>query len=185
MIGDVTGHGIAPAMVTASILGGLGVLMRQGARDVMDVLCQLDESVVGACRGSYLSTVAGVIVDPAGTTQVFSCAGPPIVALSPDGDIKVVPLSSSPLGSGLKAFSIADLDAPPGSLIALCSDGLLEMRGERGRPFGVRRLGQVLARTESANLEATLMEIGSVLDDYRGQRALEDDVTLALIRVRK
>jgi anti-sigma regulatory factor (Ser/Thr protein kinase) len=126
------------------------------------------------------ATCCYAVYDPVSRTCVFASAGhpPPVIVRPGDSAAPARVSAGPPLGIGGLPFEATELALPEGSLLALCSNGLLATR-ERDIDFGFRELCQVLDRAEPS-LEATG---DAVLEALVGGRP-QDDVTLLIARTR-
>jgi len=125
-----------------------------------------------------LATCAYAIIDADSHTCTLAGAGhlPPILALS-DGTTRVPELpAGQSLGIGPASYVQARIKLPPGAILALYTDGLVESR-TRSFDQGILALRSVLAR-EHGNLEA----IGDALIASLAGRC-EDDITVILARI--
>jgi anti-sigma regulatory factor (Ser/Thr protein kinase) len=110
---------------------------------------------------------------------IASAGHPPPVIVSPDGTASTAPLSiGPPLGVGGLPFEASDMELDEGTLLALFSDGLIEMH-ERDVDQGYERLCAVLARP-GLSLERAC---DAVLGDLVTRRP-RDDVALLIARTR-
>ncbi|MET7473709.1 SpoIIE family protein phosphatase [Streptomyces sp. NPDC005648] len=192
VVGDVVGHGIH----ASATMGRL----RTAVRTLADVdlppdelLTHLDDLVTHLSTdkreisshepyvvGEVGATCLYAVYDPVSRVCTFASAGhvPPVVLL-PDGTASIVGLSPGPLlGVGGLPFECTELELPEGSLLAFCTDGLVETR-DRDIGAGLDRLCEVLAGPVSS-LEATC---DTVLKALLPQSPA-DDVALLLARTR-
>jgi serine phosphatase RsbU (regulator of sigma subunit) len=125
-----------------------------------------------------LATCAYAVIDP--VTQSCTVAGaghlPPVLAL-PDGTTRVADLpAGQSLGLGSATYGEAHIKLPPGAILALYTDGLVESR-TRSFEEGILALQSVLAR-EHGPLEAVC---DAVISSLAGR--YEDDITVILARI--
>ncbi|HEX4791858.1 MAG TPA: SpoIIE family protein phosphatase [Actinospica sp.] len=189
VVGDVVGHGI-------HALATMGRL-RTAVRTLADVdlppdelLTHLDDLVIrlsaeteaeGAGETEEIgATCCYAVYDPVSRSCVVASAGhPPPVIVPPGAAAAPARISAGPpLGIGGLPFESTEVALPEGSLLALCSNGLLATR-ERDIDFGFRDLCRVLERP-APSLEAAG---DAVLDALVGGRP-QDDVTLLIARTR-
>lgn len=129
LIGDVMGHGIAAAAVMGRLAASVRALARLDLPPVR-LLHQL-EDVLGDLAEPMLATFLYVVCDPAtGHCTVTRAGHPPPALVLPDGRVRLLDTPPGvPLGVGGVAFTPAEFDVPPGSLLVLYTDGLIEARG--------------------------------------------------------
>ena len=125
-----------------------------------------------------LATCAYAVVDADGHTCTLAGAGhlPPILAL-PDGTTRVPELpAGQSLGLGTAIYGQARIKLPPGAVLALYTDGLVESR-TRSFDQGILAMRSILAR-EHGHLEAIC---DALIASLAGR--CEDDITVILARI--
>ncbi|MFF3678001.1 SpoIIE family protein phosphatase [Streptomyces sp. NPDC002120] len=128
LIGDVMGHGIA----AAAVMGRLSATVRALARLDMSptaLLHQLEATLADLAE-PMLATFLYVVCDPAtGHCTVTRAGHPPPAVAEPDGTVYLVTTPPGvPLGVGGITFTTTEITLPPGSLLVLYTDGLIEAR---------------------------------------------------------
>jgi hypothetical protein len=175
IVGDVMGHGpdAAKSMIKVSSAAyGIACLDLPPA----EVLYHLNRIAL-TMPYPTLVTCAYVVIDPGSQSCAIATAGhlPPVLAL-PAGTTRVPDLSpGQSLGVGPASYGQARIKLPPGSILAMYTDGLVETRT---RPFddGILALRSLLAR-EHEHLDAACEQLITTLSEYQG-----DDTTLVLVR---
>ncbi|MDX3533028.1 SpoIIE family protein phosphatase [Streptomyces sp. MB09-01] len=128
LIGDVMGHGIA----AAAVMGRLSATVRALARLDMSptaLLHQLEATLADLAE-PMLATFLYVVCDPVtGHCTVTRAGHPPPAVAEPDGTVYLVKTPPGvPLGVGGITFTTTEISLPPGSLLVLYTDGLIEAR---------------------------------------------------------
>ncbi|MFI9417340.1 SpoIIE family protein phosphatase [Streptomyces werraensis] len=189
VVGDVVGHGIA----AAAAMGRLRTAIRTLADldlPPAELLTRLDRTSVHLVETDEASdveccsigaTCVYAVYDPAARTFTVALAGhPPPAVTGPDGALTFPDLPhGTPLGYGLPPHEAAVLELPPGGLVALYSDGLVEDR-RHDIGAGMERVRRALAR---AGGDSSLTDLCTAVVATL-PRAPEDDVTLLLARAR-
>ncbi len=98
VLGDVTGHGPAAAMVSAVVAGWYRRMRLEGRYDTPEMLRRLHEGMRELCRGTYMMPLAAIEVDVSGAMRGWSAAAPPLLIRRADGQIQVLQQSGTPLG---------------------------------------------------------------------------------------
>lgn len=176
IVGDVMGHGPAAAAIMAR-LSTVAFALADLGLPPSEVLRQLNRTAL-ALPHSTLVTCAYAVIDPGGHACDLATAGhlPPVLAM-PDGTTRVLSLpSGQSLGVTPAAYGQARVRLPPGTMLALYTDGLVETRT---RPFdqGIAALRSVLSGA-GRTLVTACDEIIAALGDHH-----EDDVTVVLAKV--
>lgn len=175
-VGDAMGHGPEAAAVMAQLRAATHALADLDLPPDK-LLHRLNRMAMTVTEGTFATCVCAV-VDAASGTCLLARAGhlPPLLAL-PDGSCEVVELPSGlPLGLGEATFQAAEVTLPPGAMLALYTDGLVENRG-RTFDLGIRALRAALTEIRGPLSDACDSIIGELCQHG------EDDTTLVLVRM--
>jgi len=189
IVGDAMGHGPEAAAIMAQLrtaahtLAGLELPAEQVLHRLDAMAAEMDQIGEGMTAAPFATCIYAVI-DPSGRTVEIARAGhlPPVLAL-PGGATQVLDLPAGlPLGLGTGSFEATRFSLPPGAVLALYTDGLVE---SRTRPIddGLAALRQALSSTlgqPGGVLEAACQAVTQMLREHG-----EDDITLMLARVRQ
>jgi serine phosphatase RsbU (regulator of sigma subunit)/anti-sigma regulatory factor (Ser/Thr protein kinase) len=131
VVGDVMGHGLH----AAAMMGQL--------RTAVQTLAALDSEPDQLLRGlddlaqrlgeHYLATCLYAVYDPIRSVLSVANAGhiPPVLVSAADGRGTLLPVpTGAPIGVGGVAFETVELPVRPGDRLVLCTDGLVEVRGQ-------------------------------------------------------
>lgn len=192
VVGDVVGHGLGAAAtmgqlsMEARALLSAGLAPDQVLEHLDETVTVLDDAESGLAAGysALGSTCCIALYDPVGHHVTLSSAGhlPPIL-VSPDG--RAGPLSIRPhpgLGAEFalrEPFDVYTVGVPPGSMLALYTDGLVEDRA-LSIDEGIDRLSDIVSTVHPwDSLQQTARQIVSTL----APAPQRDDVTLLLARM--
>ncbi|MGF1430261.1 SpoIIE family protein phosphatase, partial [Kitasatospora sp. LaBMicrA B282] len=194
VVGDVMGHGLRAAATMGRLRTAVRVL---AALDLPpDVLLrhvhELADDLAQGPDEALLATCVYAVYDPATARLTVAKAGhiPPVLVRPPrpgpartgsplpGGEGRVLDLpSGAPLGVGGVPFEAVELVVPEGSVLALCTDGLVESR-DKDLDVGLGRLQAVLEKPYGSIQHAC----EAVLDTMEQGRE-PDDVALLLARL--
>lgn len=196
IIGDVTGSGVAAAMVTAAAKGACDVAVRiMGAGfDLGALLVHLDGAVRRVGAGRFHLTCFAAIIDAARGEVQFANAGhvvPYVCRPAPDargGEITLSALVArgNPLGAGTAPVTrTATRPIAAGDVVVWYTDGLVESRGLDGNQFGDRRLQRALRRLDPARLDPGSVHacLAAELAAHLGGLSPGDDMTLVVAQI--
>ncbi|MFG2334188.1 SpoIIE family protein phosphatase [Streptomyces sp. NPDC048604] len=143
VIGDVMGHGIHAAAVMGQLRTAVRTLARHDIPPVA-MLRSLDD-IVTELGEDEMATCVYAVHDPATGGCVIARAGhPPPAVVTPDERISFLDgPPGTPLGTGGREFGTEEVPLPPGSLLALYTDGLIEAR-DRDLDQGLTELAMAL-----------------------------------------
>lgn len=176
VIGDVQGHSAEAATVMGQIRTAIRAYAVEGhPPDVVvshtnRLLAGMETDVFATCCYAALDTEDGdawfvraghmlpIVREPDGTTREVETEGGPPLGVLPDAEF---PLSAVPL--------------PPGSVLALLTDGLVESSKLRLED-GVQRICEKLSAADPSDLDRMADEL------IRGAETRDDDVALLLVR---
>ncbi|MCX2948937.1 PP2C family protein-serine/threonine phosphatase [Lentzea sp. NEAU-D7] len=177
VIGDVAGNGLKAAVV----MGRLRSASRAYALDYSDpaaVLSKLDRKASYFETGT-MATVAYAVIDTATHRMRLAVAGhlPPVLAAPGDESGFIAVHVGPPIGFNLGSTGrrCTDVDVPPGSLIVLYTDGLVERRGQ-DLDAGLERLRRAVL---PMGPEAACIEVMATMV---GDQPATDDIALVAIR---
>jgi PAS domain S-box-containing protein len=144
VVGDVTGHSIHAAAIMGQLRTTTTALARLG-HPPEEIMGQL-AGVVATHGEEAGATCLYAVYDPAARRCRFTSAGhlPPALR-RPGGAVEFLDLPSGVmLGAGQDRYPATDTDLPPGSVLALYTDGLVEQPGQ-DIGTGMSRLARALA----------------------------------------
>ncbi|GAA5040090.1 SpoIIE family protein phosphatase [Streptomyces siamensis] len=177
IVGDVMGKGVQ----AAAIMGQLSTATRALARldpSPAELLHHLDD--IASSLGDTIATCVYAVCDPRkGTCELSSAGHLPPVLIRPDGGAELLEVPGGvPLGVGGIPFATMEQEMPPGSLLALYTDGLVENRTQSIDTAldAMTRLLQQAQRSRHS-LEKTSDTLISALHPEP-----DDDVALLLVR---
>ncbi|MGX1274034.1 PP2C family protein-serine/threonine phosphatase [Streptomyces phaeoluteigriseus] len=181
VIGDVTGHGLHAAVMMSQLRTALRAYAVDGGSP--GVLLTRLHTFLHHLQPDLYATAVIARFRPGEPVLTWAAAGhPPPVLRGPDGRVRT--LDAKPgamLGIPLHQ-EIADhtVPLPPGSTLALYTDGLVERRA-RGIDLGIERLAAALASIGTGELDADLDGAAErILDPMLSDSERDDDVCLLL-----
>ncbi|MGI8713251.1 MAG: SpoIIE family protein phosphatase [Solirubrobacteraceae bacterium] len=177
LIGDVTGHGVAAATLTA--------LMRHGARfasrlepEPAAIIRRLDEELRERTGSSLCTALCAALHDR--SLELCSAGHPPAMIVGRGGEVRESPSPGPLLGAfqdgewEQESLSLAD-----GDLVLLYTDGVTETTGDDDR-FGSRRLRTLLSAHAGRSPDELLAALDAELERFRGGPRNDDVAALAL-----
>jgi len=178
VVGDVAGRGVG----AAARMGQLRSVARAYAMEGHPpaVVVQRMNLYHRGLSPDDLTTLVYAVVEPDLRRLRMANAGhPPPALLVPGQEPRLVEGSAAALGvSDMVHVEEQVVEVPPGAVLLLYTDGLVERRGE-GIDDGLARMTQALGASERDLGEIQRNVLGACLDDGSG----DDDVTALLVRV--
>ncbi|NBO38229.1 hypothetical protein EBU99_06575 [bacterium] len=194
-VGDVTGHGLPSALLTAVVSGAIQSHLKKDFVRVHESKYSVEQSL------RELAEIANFAVFSAGTksnrfmTMCFACldlnsgelgivsAGhtPPYITNRTEKRVRTLPCSGSLLGfSETASFGFASQTLAPGDTVFLYTDGLLENSTALGPLISSRGLRKTLQNSNEP--KDCVDELGKLISSAAQEQPLDDDVTLYMFR---
>jgi serine phosphatase RsbU (regulator of sigma subunit) len=148
LLGDVSGHGVAAALVMARF-GAQARACLEAEAEPSAAVARLNDLVVRAAVPGRFVTMAVVVIDPAAHTLAVVNAGHPSPLLRrAAGTVEeVAPPDASGMALGLadgQDYPCSEVRLGPGDSVVLFSDGVTEATGPGGGQFEVDGVRAVL-----------------------------------------
>ncbi len=190
VLGDVTGHGVASAILTGAAKAACDLAMSQ-QRDTLkceDVLRMMNTAIHGAARQRLLMTCVAAIIDPRSMTLSVANAGHafPFLARGQGERCEMAPIIShgAPLGATRDSvYSSTQVKLEAGDVLLWYTDGLIECEDERGEHFSEKRLKATLQHASRWHAPAIRDSIVHAITRFMGTHAQKDDITFVVARM--
>ena len=204
-VGDVSGKGMGAALVMSHTLAVLRLLQEEGL-PLDEVAARLHRHVYRSTdAASFVTLFLGRLDPQAGRLEFVNCGhnapllflpvvppmGDPQARHDPDGEhgwqVRELEVTGLPLGMfpvemlPPDPFASRTVDIPPGSVLAIFSDGIPEAMGPGGF-YGDERLVESLRKHLDQPLETVAREALADVERFRGTTPASDDVTILLLR---
>jgi DNA-binding NarL/FixJ family response regulator len=184
-IGDVTGHGLGPAMLMAQGRAFLRAFCRT-MTDAARVMAELNEALAADMTSGRFMTMFLAFVEP-GTGRMTWCnAGhvPPLLRRAGSAEVERLEPSGPVLGIKRDVqFGVREEERlEPGDVLFLCSDGATEASRPDGERFGFERVIEVLRAQADEDPDELLDSMRSSLHRWTDGRPLQDDLTMVAVQ---
>jgi len=177
-VADVSGHGVSSGVVMGMFKSALRMRLRQ-AGTLAELLTDLNTVLFPLKSGSMFVTLACARFTGSDTIE-FAVAGHLPILRVREGRVEEITTLQVPIAMFESyPFTSATLDVRPGDLLALITDGLIEVFDAQDRDFGLERMKSLLAAAAGRPL-AEIAE--SLFGGARAHGKQLDDQTLLLIR---
>lgn len=186
VIGDVSGHGLASALLMASSQTLLSALT-QVHTDVGEILARANRFLCGQTEDYRFVTVFFGSLDVANRRLAYASAGHPTgYVFSASGAVKACLASTAPpLGMMSEtAFPVTTaVTLESGDLLLLLTDGVLEAVAQDGSYFGVERVFDIVRENRERSARDIIERLIGAVRDFSGPGAVQDDVTALGVKV--
>jgi sigma-B regulation protein RsbU (phosphoserine phosphatase) len=182
MLGDISSHGFPAALIMALVLSAAGIHAEE-AGSPEDVLRLLLASVGDDLRETemFLTLFYGVTDRQQGVLRYANAGHPHAWVLRADGTAERLTATAPPLGLGPEThFTGAETGWSRGSdTLVLCSDGVIDAMGPRGRQFGEQRVLDLVRETRANGSAAAVGAVFETLEEFNSGD-LDDRTVLVL-----
>ncbi|MGA4838730.1 SpoIIE family protein phosphatase [Streptomyces sp. G45] len=179
VVGDVMGHGLNSAAMMGQLrtavqtMAALDLPPAQLLRNLDDLAQRLGEHYLATCLYAVYDPIAGHL-DLANAGHI-----PPVLVRAADGRSELLDLpTGAPIGVGGVPFESVRVRVAPGDRLLMCTDGLVEVRGE-DIGVGLATLVESAAHP-AASMDAACDTIIRALNTRGGRK---DDVALLMARL--
>jgi PAS domain S-box-containing protein len=187
-IADVTGHGIAPALIVSVCRAYFRALIRDSI-DIKSSVSLINDLVAQDIPShSFITTVVSILDPEASTMELFSAGhGPLFYYAAETKKIDIWPADDVPLGilKGLHVKSTRKILFSSGDILVLVTDGFFEWADKGDKQFGEERVAHAI--TSRCHLSADEIISGlykDVLHFSQGTKQM-DDLTAVVIKCLK
>jgi phosphoserine phosphatase len=185
VLGDATGHGIAPALSVTQMQAMLRMAFRLGA-DLETAFVNVNNQLAQTMADDrFITAFIGLLDTSSHNVRFHSGGQAPILHMrAATGAFERLrptsfPLAAMPLQSLRPAVA---LDFAPGDVLALLSDGVYEYRNAAGEQFGEERVEAIVARDRGMSMAALTASLLAALHDFACGAPQEDDITVVLVK---
>ena len=186
ILGDVTGHGIGPALLMAETRAYLRILARN--RDDLGEILSRANAVLAEDVGyeRFVTLFLGCL-DPGNKTFQYGSAGhPACYLLDSSGKIKTI-FRRTGVPLGIRPDSRYDISAPigleKGDLLLLVTDGIEEAISADDKLFGLERTLEVVRENRHRSAREVIEALYQAVRVFSSHSPQLDDLTMVVVRV--
>jgi two-component system sensor histidine kinase ChiS len=183
LIADVMGHGFHAAFLTSLVKIAFASELAL-AKSPDKVLGQMNETLTGKCRESYLTAGYGYF-DIKNQKFIYARAGHKPALLLRGNKVKKIQDLGDALGlKEVIKIKTSSVDIQSGDRIILYTDGIVEVSNESGNLFGEKRCKKLLTQYKDLNSKQLMDNIYHEIRQWHGEnKKFDDDVTILIIDI--
>lgn len=186
---DVSGHGVAPALIATSLANAL----RPGAviwdsltpgepfATPEQVLAHLERDYPLERFNMFFTIICLVLHLPSGRLRYANAGHPPPLLLRPGGTPERLEAGGPMIGIGLEQEG-AQISMGAGDVLLLYTDGCIEHQDGQGAQFGLEGMEKALTACGSAGVRAVVTCLKDALQAHGAEWEPEDDLSLICLR---
>ena len=188
-IADVSGKGIAAALVMSVVQASLRVISGTGELPLSEVAKRMNRFLYQSTGANKYATFFYAQIEDAGRRLKYVNAGhnpPYLLRRSADGG-EIVELSTGGTVIGLFPeldYTDAEIELRPGDLLVAFTDGVTEAHNAQAEEFGEDRLKEMLLGTADPSAEAVSAALSARMREWIGDAEQYDDLTFVVLAVR-
>lgn len=194
IIGDVTGHGVPAAMITAAAKAACDVgRALEGPRITASRILEImNRAIFESARRRYVMTCFACVLDPKTRTITYANAGHnfpylyrgPGVLKEGEQEFTVLMSRGNRLGDILDStFTETTQPLRSGDRLVFYTDGLIECESNAGEEFGEKRLRASIRAAAELPLTGMRDSMMTTAGQFYGERPRKDDITLVVAQV--
>lgn len=181
MLGDVSGKGVAAAMLMTQLhatfrsLKSIGLPLTQIVERASRLLCE------SSLPTQYATLVCGK-ADAAGAVEICNAGHLPVLWLS-DNQVRTIEATGLPVGVFCEQqFSSHIVRLHPGDSLLLYTDGLSEACDIHDAEYGIERLAKLVSAGRASSPQAMINACLEDLKTFSGGARKTDDLTIMAVR---
>ncbi len=181
-LGDVSGKGVAAALIMAMMQGLLGMLNDIG-RPLEEFPVQLNRTLQQYNPGNRFLTLATGVLTPAGEFTLVNAGHCPVAVVRRDGKVELINSHGPVLGLlPFARWGSGTVTLAPGDMVVLYSDGIAESFAPNGDEFGTEGVEKSVAALAGRDAKTVAQGLLEAAAAFRQGREAEDDVTILAMR---
>jgi serine phosphatase RsbU (regulator of sigma subunit) len=186
VIGDVSGHGMGPALLMADARAYLRALALT-CSDVGDILTRANNAILADTADEHFVTLFFGRIDPETRTLVYASAGHTTgYVLAASGDVRAE-LGSTEMPLGIMADATflhgEPLALQMGDLLVLLTDGIVEAASSDCRVFGYDRAIATVRAHQNQPARAIVDALYREVQEFAAGQPQRDDITAVVVKV--
>jgi sigma-B regulation protein RsbU (phosphoserine phosphatase) len=186
VVGDVTGHGVGPALLMAETRAYLRVLAGR-REDVGEILTRANGILAEDIGSERFITLCLLSLDPQNRSLFYASAGhTPGYILGPDGQVRLtLPRTGIPLGMrpDTQYQSSPQISLLSGDVGVLSTDGIEEAVSPQDALFGIERALEVVRAHRQEPASQIVDALYRAVREFGGELPQTDDFTAIVFKV--
>lgn len=180
-LADVSGHGIAAGVLMSMVKSAARSSLSRG-ESLVDLMHSLNEVLFDLKEPAMFVTLACIRSAGAGRLECSLAGHPPILHYHASTQtVSELKMEQLPIAMFRAAnFESSAITVAPGDLLAVVSDGFLEVTNSKGEEFGVKALETLLRRSVTEPLAQIADRLVAETARFGSQ---QDDQTILLVRI--
>ncbi len=184
VVGDVSGHGVGPALLAAEARAYIRALTRIGT-DVGQITTTVNRLLWEDTSGGRFATLVLTRIDPERRTLTYAAAGHCAYVVHDSGEYTLLNSQCPPLG--VLETTVVQTSEPfflrHGDIVLIATDGLFDIRSRAATAFGKERVIGLMHAFRHQPAEKIIDAVLLSARTFAENAPLPDDVTLVVVKV--
>ena len=186
VVGDVSGHGVSSALLMATARA-LIMLRASMPGDAAGIISDVNRhlSLDTAQTGNFMTFFYCELTERTTKIQWVRAGHDPALVYDPSRDA-FEELEGRGVALGFDdsiEYDSFQRGVEPGQVIVIGTDGIWEMTNNTGEMFGKEALMEIIRSNHTASARQIVGTVTEALEQFRRDKAPEDDITLVVIKV--
>jgi sigma-B regulation protein RsbU (phosphoserine phosphatase) len=182
LLGDVSGHGVAAALLMANVMAGLYILA-EGCQEPLQLVSRLEGYLLQHVElGRFVTLFAGLLDPRTGRMRFVNAGQNPPLVITAQGR-STLPTTGPPVVilPGVQRRTTEECQLEPGTLLLLASDGVTEFTRD-GVQYDEGRFQEFLDRLGPAGAETAGRALLEDVSEWSGGIPASDDLTVLMLK---
>ncbi len=189
VLGDVSGHGLGPAILAADARAYLRAFSR-AATSPGQILIHSNQLLCEDTKGASFVTLFLAHLTPGSLVVRYATAGHQGFVVRASGTVSTIHTQQPPLGLAVEMIAgfEDEIALEPGDLLLLMTDGISEAASTHGRPrsaatmFGVARALDVVREHRHRPAAEIIEQLLACVRQFTAHRLQDDDMTVVVVK---
>ncbi|MFA5624163.1 MAG: SpoIIE family protein phosphatase [Bradymonadales bacterium] len=185
-MGDVTGHGVPSAMITASAKSGLDTLinMWDQSMSLALIMKELNKTICETARSNLFMTFIAMRLSADGRVLEVTNAGHNFPLMMRGGEVRAIVARGQRLGDDpASSYETTRVDVAPGDSFLLFTDGITEYVDASGQEYGERRLRKMFQEYATRDVSTAMAGIMADFQRFSASALPTDDITMMVAKI--
>jgi len=186
VVGDVSGHGVGPALITAAFHTQFKILADQ-LSDPAEMVAKVNAVLDASTKGEMFVTLIAGRIDPKSRTLTYVNAGhPPGLIFDSAGNVKAsLEAKNVPLAILREVDFIlgGPVQLVAGDILLFLTDGAIEAQSRGGPMFGLERAYETVRQNRDKTPNEIVEALYAAVCQHQETERLRDDVTIVVAKV--
>ncbi len=182
VIADVENKGIAAALVMESLRAALRTALQKGA-EIPSVMQDVNRILFESGGAHRFATAIYGVLSPDGCFTYVNCGHNHALLLRVDGVCEALEKGGVPLGMFHEwRCESGEVSLKRGDILALYTDGVVEVADDHNVQFGVERLRSTLEHTSHLAAHEMIRSVAEATREFASRDSYDDDFTLMILK---